>query len=201
MTRALELWRSDQSSAMELGLAVLAVRAALHNRHGAFKKWWQDNKLSQARVSYCMRLASGKVATAKAQRRTMERIVVGRIKKDVAGFLKFCTDSKQVRTLDEIERATSNLVLLLIGGISGLKHWPIDLADAGVIAAEENFKQSLTEFLDAAFRPANFDDLDRIHPDRIQAYVGPTTAISPAQFKSLLLKLRRQGMPTKPKTA
>ena len=63
--RALELWRSDQSSAMELGLAVLAVRAALRNRHGAFKKWWQDNKLSQARVSYCMRLASAKLLLPK----------------------------------------------------------------------------------------------------------------------------------------
>jgi len=65
--RALKLWHADNSHAMELGKALLEVRAALKGQHGAFKKWWQDYRLEQSRVSYCMDLASNKLANRKAK--------------------------------------------------------------------------------------------------------------------------------------
>lgn len=60
-SHALKLWKADTSHAIELGNALLAVRKALRPQHGAFKKWWQQNHLVQARVSYCMDIASGKL--------------------------------------------------------------------------------------------------------------------------------------------
>ena len=62
---ALKLYRADHDHAQELGHALIDVRVALRGKHGAFKKWWQSHKLSQARVSYCMRLANGKFDAAK----------------------------------------------------------------------------------------------------------------------------------------
>jgi hypothetical protein len=90
--RALNLWKADKSHAKELGLALLDVRAAMKYRHGNFKKWWTENKLSQARVSYCMRLALGKVADAKDRQRSAfqgSAGIVKEIKKDVNDFLGF----------------------------------------------------------------------------------------------------------------
>jgi hypothetical protein len=89
---ALTLWKADNSHAKELGYALLEVRAALKYQHGNFKKWWQENKLSQARVSYCMRLASGKVAAAKAKQRSAFQGAAGiakGIRKHVDDFLDF----------------------------------------------------------------------------------------------------------------
>jgi hypothetical protein len=61
--RALKLWHADSigknSHAMALGKALVAVRVALRGQRGAFKKWWQDYRLDQSRVSYCMDLANG----------------------------------------------------------------------------------------------------------------------------------------------
>ena len=69
--RALKLWHADSigkdSHAMALGKALLAVRDALRGQHGEFKKWWQDYRLEQSRVSYCMDLASNKLANRKAK--------------------------------------------------------------------------------------------------------------------------------------
>src|SRR5580765_2234333 len=62
-SHALELYHADQNHAQELGQALLRVKAVLP--HGLFNTWWRNNKLSQARVSYCMRLAQGKVKAAK----------------------------------------------------------------------------------------------------------------------------------------
>jgi len=167
---ALKLWKADTSHALELGLALLAVRAALP--HGAFKPWWKQNNLSQARVSYCMRLAEGKVAAAKAKQRTLERTVMKQLKKNVDGCLKFCVDPKRAPSLDQIEASLRQLYLHMIGGVGRIRHWPrINEQDAKVQAATQNFKQALSELLDAAFNPVTFDDLERIHPDRVQPHL------------------------------
>jgi hypothetical protein len=54
-SRALKLWHADEDHAKELGMALLQVRLALRNQHGAFRKWWVSNKLSQARVPFCLK--------------------------------------------------------------------------------------------------------------------------------------------------
>jgi len=55
---------------------------------GDFKKWWLENNLSQARVSYCTRLASGKVAAAKQkQRSAFQGFLVKDVRKDMNDFL------------------------------------------------------------------------------------------------------------------
>lgn len=90
--KAITLWKADNSHAWELGMALLAVRAALTYQHGAFKKWWQENELSQARVSYCMRLASGKVEAAKEKQRSPfegAALVTKQIRKEMNDFLAY----------------------------------------------------------------------------------------------------------------
>jgi hypothetical protein len=70
-SKAVALWTKDQSNARDLGKMLLEIRALMP--HGAFKEWWTREKLDQSRVSYCMRLAQGKVAEAKAQAKSSPR--------------------------------------------------------------------------------------------------------------------------------
>lgn len=60
--RALELWEVDQASALELGRALIAVRDAMREEHGAFSNWYRENGLEENRVYYCIRRAEGKTA-------------------------------------------------------------------------------------------------------------------------------------------
>lgn len=60
--RALELWEIDQTSALELGKALCAVRDAMRDEHGAFSKWYRANGLEENRVYYCIRRAERKAA-------------------------------------------------------------------------------------------------------------------------------------------
>lgn len=62
-SRALELWGIDQASAIELGRALIAVRDAMEDQHGAFAAWWKGNDLEENRVYYCIRKAEGKIKT------------------------------------------------------------------------------------------------------------------------------------------
>jgi hypothetical protein len=177
---ALELWNADNRRAQELGFALLEVRSALQSQHGAFKKWWQENKLSQARVSYCMRLASGKIASAKAKQRTLERIVISEVKNKVDGLLKFCVNPKHAQALDQIEASLGRTYLYMIGGIGRMRGWPrINEQDPGVQAAGQKFKQALSELLDAAFNPLNLEDLDRMHYDAQPASLYMTKKPAP----------------------
>jgi hypothetical protein len=49
-----------------LGVRLLEVKVRMP--HGAFKAWWQQMGMTQARVSYAMRVAFGKVKAAKEKR-------------------------------------------------------------------------------------------------------------------------------------
>lgn len=65
--KARDLWKKEGSYAVELGKTLIAIKEKL--RHGQFTKWWKEewknDELSQNRVSYCMRLAQGKVPASK----------------------------------------------------------------------------------------------------------------------------------------
>jgi hypothetical protein len=65
-TRALSLWKKDESCAKELGTVLLKIKALLP--HGEFTKWWTAEGLAQARVSYCMRVAAPEGDKTKAAR-------------------------------------------------------------------------------------------------------------------------------------
>lgn len=69
--KALNLWKKDETTAKELGDTLRAIKKLLP--HGEFGKWCRKEKLDQNRVSYCMRLAEGKVAEAKAKAKTSPR--------------------------------------------------------------------------------------------------------------------------------
>ncbi|SRR6266403_2055783 len=60
--RVIELWRADQSSALELGKALITTREAMRDAHGDFAKWFSGAGLSENRVYYCIRLVEGKIA-------------------------------------------------------------------------------------------------------------------------------------------
>src|SRR5579864_7716219 len=99
--RALKLWKADDGRAKELGDALLAVKAAVP--HGEFKPWWLKNKLSQHRVSYCLRVASGKVAASKRKARTSEQNLISEIKQEVDACLKYCANIQKAQSLDQVE--------------------------------------------------------------------------------------------------
>src|SRR5947209_6045106 len=99
--RALELYAADESHAKELGKALLQVKAAM--KHGEFNTWWKSYKLSQNRVSYCIRLAQGKVAAAKIRRaRSPERMAESAIREKVSAFLKFAANEGVMKTLNQL---------------------------------------------------------------------------------------------------
>jgi DNA modification methylase len=60
-TEALKLWEVDQTSALELGRALIAVRDAMP-KHGAFAEWFREAGMEENRVYYCIRKAEGKVS-------------------------------------------------------------------------------------------------------------------------------------------
>lgn len=104
---ALKLYQADESHAVELGHALLEVRDALKNQHGAFKKWWQRHKLSQSRVSYCMRLASKKHARYKAKQQSAEHQRVVEAAKFVNGevnklFRLFTNPTDELQTRNSL---------------------------------------------------------------------------------------------------
>jgi hypothetical protein len=70
--KAIDLWKKDETNARVLGETLLAIKK-LMVEHGDFGKWWRREKLDQNRVSYCMRLAEGKVAESKAKAKTSPR--------------------------------------------------------------------------------------------------------------------------------
>jgi hypothetical protein len=59
--KVLELWKQDQSSARELGKALISTRDAMRDAHGGFAQWFRESGLSENRVYYCIRLVEGKV--------------------------------------------------------------------------------------------------------------------------------------------
>lgn len=57
--KATALYHADETSALMLGIALEAVRKVMPKR--TFFTWWKDEKgWTQARVSYCLRVAQGK---------------------------------------------------------------------------------------------------------------------------------------------
>jgi 16S rRNA G966 N2-methylase RsmD len=56
---ALKLWEIDQTSALELGRALVAVRDVLPKR--AFADWFREAGMEENRVYYCIRKAEGKI--------------------------------------------------------------------------------------------------------------------------------------------
>jgi hypothetical protein len=190
---ALNLWETDNSQAMELGQALRDLREALRSQHGAFKKWWQENKLKQARVSYCMRLASGKLRTARMKQPTTAQIVTARIKKHVDITLKGCADSSKVQVVDEIEDKLKHLFIDLIQAVGQMRGWDWQNGTK-TERAVKRFTDSLATLLDSAYPHLTFEDLDRIHPDRIQQPIK-TEPISDCEARRIYTKLR-QGLPT-----
>jgi hypothetical protein len=62
---AVQMWRNDEASAMELGAALSNVREAMQAQgHGAFTMWFRAQGMKANRVNYCIRLVEGKVKAA-----------------------------------------------------------------------------------------------------------------------------------------
>lgn len=147
---ALELWNEDNSHAKELGLALLAVRAALKSQHGGFKKWWQSNKLSQARVSYCMRLASGKVAVARERRRSSFQgvaLATKPIRKEMNEFLLFVSHFDGGK-LEPVYYKFVDFVGHTLVNLGKLPGWTIrDTTNLHVQQASKAFQKSLNHLM------------------------------------------------------
>lgn len=130
--RALQLYKADESHAIELGFALLEVKKALKGSgKGAFEKWWIANKLSQARVSYCMRAAQGKVAAAKTKRRSPFKgayaSVVVRTKKEVDDLFRAYVEP-QPQTEEAVDKVYQRLTPVIgdmILTIGRIQNWDV----------------------------------------------------------------------------
>jgi hypothetical protein len=159
---ALKLWKADDSHAKELGYALIQVRAALKYTHGSFKKWWQENKLSQARVSYCMRLAQGKVAAAKAKQRSAfqgSARITKKIKKDVNDFLAFVVQFDTQKDATPVYRKLVQLVGDMTINIGRLPGWKMrDTSHLHVELASRSFQKSLNHLMRCLFNEKTPDE-------------------------------------------
>lgn len=136
--RALTLWRADNSHAMELGKALLAVRAALRKQHGAFKEWWQDNRLVQSRVSYCMDLAKGTLGKRKTKAKSAEYKHAAKathlVSKRLNELFVSCaraTDATAVHSLPKLFKDAVGATLFQAAELAG---WKLDTPEVKQVA-------------------------------------------------------------------
>lgn len=163
--RALELYRKDDHSAKELGQALIAVRDAFKGvGKGAYEKWWKEHKLNQHRVSYCVRLAEGKIKAAKIRRATSpERMAESAIREKVNAFLKFTANEGLMTTVDQLNVEMRKLCYSVITGVARMRKWPmVSQQDEKATLAARSFEKALWEFLDAAFVEVTFEDLEQL---------------------------------------
>jgi hypothetical protein len=101
---AVSLWKKDNSHACKLGEVLLKIKSLL--KHGEFTKWWTEAEFSQARVSYCMRLAApegDKVKTSKDKAKKSPRTkAVSSISKKVAALYDAIAKESDNETLEQI---------------------------------------------------------------------------------------------------
>jgi hypothetical protein len=143
---ALKLWREyDEQPARDLGNALLDVRKVME--HGDFAKWWKRNKLSQARVSYCMRVALNKVAVAKEKREADKKTKASQfVTQKINVLFRSCagvTDSLAMPVIQtqlrEAVTATVTQAVVLAGWKNRLTTPEAHKASAGISAATSAF--------------------------------------------------------------
>lgn len=149
---ALKLWKADTTHALELGKALLAVRAALRSQHGAFREWWEDYRLVQSRVSYCMDLASGKLgkrkAKAKATTNGHAAKAVRVVSKKLTGLFLSCNRKNDV---DAIRALLKEAIGETVEHTAKLAGWKLDTPE--VKSAVDNYSQALNALLATISRP------------------------------------------------
>jgi DNA polymerase III sliding clamp (beta) subunit (PCNA family) len=79
--RAVELWQADQQASTTSKTAAKKLGEALNKvvelmSHGSFEPWLNENGIKRARATYCMRVATGKVAAAMEKKRAAPKVVV-----------------------------------------------------------------------------------------------------------------------------
>jgi hypothetical protein len=144
--RALKLWKADNTHAMEFGKALLAVRAALRGQHGAFRKWWEDHRLVQSRVSYCMDLAKGKLGIrkikAKAATNTRAAKASREVGKKLNGLFLSCTRATNV---DAIRALLKETIGETLGHTAKLAGWKTETPE--VKAATDKYTEALNTLI------------------------------------------------------
>jgi hypothetical protein len=157
--RALQLYASDESHAKELGQALLKVKTVM--KHGDFKKWWQHNNLSQNRVSYCMRVALGKVKPKFRRPVSQEKVVEIGVRASFNKFVNFCTNPSSMQTVEQFHGELKKLCHGIVVGVSQIRHWRLVDSDESRTAVK-HFDQALWEMLDNVFVQVSFKDLEQI---------------------------------------
>ena len=150
--RALKLWKADNTSAFELGKALLAVRAALRRKHGAFRAWWEDHRLIQSRVSYCMDLASGKLAKRKTKVKTKTNAQAATATRSVSQTLNrlfnSCTGAPNVDAIRALLKQTIGETLEQTAKLAG---WKLDTPETKTVV--DSYSQALTVLISTISKP------------------------------------------------
>ncbi len=124
-THALKMYKADDSHAKELGYALVQLRAALRYMHGSFTDWCQKHKLTQSRVSYCMRLAQGKVPMAASRRSAFQGAagIAKAIRKHVNDYLAFAVSFDMQGDRDPVYEQLAVMVGNITGELGKLPGW------------------------------------------------------------------------------
>ena len=113
---ALKLWNKDvrnEKSALQFGKVLAKIKEILG--HGKFTAWWTKEKFKQSRVSYCLRLAQGKIKPPDERRKSPRTEVLSSINKKVAALYdaiaKESDDDTLSTMIDEITADLNGLML------------------------------------------------------------------------------------------
>ena len=99
--QALKLYEEHvehEKSSLQLGRVLVKIRTM--TGHGDFTKWWKKEKLTQARVSYCLRLAQGKIPPPDERKQSPRAKVLSSIGKKVAALYDAIAKETDKETLD-----------------------------------------------------------------------------------------------------
>ena len=136
--RALKLWDTDETSAKDLGNALLAVKKALKGKgRGAFKAWWKKHDLVQSRVSYCMDLADGGLERRKKKSKKPEsrerqnaKKAVQAVNKKISLLFKTCVSATDTLSSFTIREQLRDAVAATVAQAATLAGWKLDTPKA-----------------------------------------------------------------------
>jgi hypothetical protein len=99
---AVECWKADQTSAEELGAALVAVKANM--AHGEYTKWLKKEKIDRNRANYCTRLVE---KAKKKSREEKKPHPIQAARTNIADNLAIMYKAAKTGLVVDVERAAS----------------------------------------------------------------------------------------------
>ncbi len=179
--KALSLWATDETRAIDLGHALIAVRDAMFQQgHGNFAQWCRQNRIRKNRVNNCIRRAEGKGESDKQDAQPpraslqLEKIAAAAVREILGRF----TDTEAnalILNKDSVDSVLANTVIALYAQFtaSGVLMHPDNAAT--VAQCWNDFLAGLHRLVETAFVPDSQQDQTSTanlpaKPKRVEVY-------------------------------